>query len=256
MTPPLIAYSSLQDFREWFAAAVPVVTYHKLGPRPGRVRIKGLYVSNGLFRRQLEEWSEAGFRSGSIAEVGKTDGNPGKKVVLTFDDGFENVLRHGLEPMRSRGFTAIQFLVADLIGKSNEWEQREGETREALMDAGQVREWLAAGNEIGAHSCTHPHLTQIPLAQAREEIFSSRRKLEDVFGIPIRHFCYPYGDWNPAVRDLVAGAGYETAVTTEAGANPAGSDRLALKRFTVRYASRNWGNFGRVLRHWLGRFRG
>jgi peptidoglycan/xylan/chitin deacetylase (PgdA/CDA1 family) len=241
-------YTSLRGFEKQFATAVPALMYHKLGPRPRGVRLKGLYVSEALFRRQLAEWSAAKFQTGSVNVVGVKDGNPAKQFVLTFDDGFENVLRCGLEPMGSYGFTAMQFLVADLLGKTNEWEQREGEVTERLMDAKQVREWLAAGHEIGAHTCTHPHLTQVPLAQAREEIFASRQKLEDLFGVPVRHFCYPYGDWNPAVRDLVAEAGYETAVTTEAGVNQASADRFTLRRFTVRYPSRNWRNLFAALR--------
>jgi len=246
-------YTTLADFSAAFAEGVPLVTYHKLGPRPHGVRLKGLYVSDALFRRHLIEWSEAGFRAGSVGEAGMKDGNPAKQVVLTFDDGFENVLRCGLEPMRSHGFTAIQFLVADLVGKTNEWEQHEGEVAERLMDPTQIREWLAAGHEIGAHTCTHPHLTQVPLVQAREEIFASRKKLEDLFGRPVRHFCYPYGDWNPAVRDLVAEAGYETAVTTEAGVDRAGADRLALRRLTARYASRNWRNVFAAVRRMVSR---
>ena len=241
-------YTSLRGFEKQFATAVPALMYHKLGPRPRGVRLKGLYVSETLFRRQLDEWTAAGFGAGSVGEIGAKDGNPAKRLVITFDDGFENVLRCGLEPMRSHGFTAIQFLVADLVGKTNEWEQREGEVAERLMDVEQVREWLAAGHEIGAHTCTHPHLTQVPLAQAREEIFASRQKLEDLFGLPVRHFCYPYGDWNPAVRDLVAEAGYETAATTEPGVNLAGADRFTLRRFTVRYPSRNWRNLFVALR--------
>lgn len=246
-------YTTLRGFETPFATAVPVLMYHKLGPRPRGVRLKGLYVAEGLFRRQLDEWSEAGFGSGSIAEVGLQNGNAAKRVVLTFDDGFENVLRHGLGPMRQHGFTAIQFLVADLLGKTNEWEQREGEVAERLMDPTQIREWLAAGHEIGAHTGTHPHLTQVPPARAREEIFASRKKLEDLFGRTVRHFCYPYGDWNPAVRDLVIEAGYETAVTTEAGINLAGADRFTLKRFTVRYPSHNWRNFFAAMRRLVSR---
>ena len=246
-------YTTLRDFADWFAAAVPIVTYHKLGPRPRGVKLKGLYISDALFRRQLSEWSEAGFRAGSVNAVGTQHGNPAKQVVLTFDDGFENVRRCGLEPLRKHGFTAIQFLVADLLGKTNEWEQREGEAAERLMDAAQIREWLAAGHEIGAHTCTHPHLTRLPPAQAREEIFTSRQKLEELFGRPVRHFCYPYGDWNPAVRDLVAEAGYETAVTTEPGVNHAGADRRALRRLTARYASRNWENAWTAIRRCFAR---
>ncbi len=247
------AYSSLHGFESWFAAGVPVLMYHKLGPRPRGVRLKGLYASESMFRRQLQEWTAAGFRPAPVTDVGGQLGNPQKRVVLTFDDGFENVLRYGIPLMREHRFTAIQYLVADLLGKTNEWEQREGEVSERLMNPAQVREWMQAGHDIGAHTCTHPQLTQIPLDQAREEITASRKKLEDIFGVPVLHFCYPYGDWNPAVRELVAGAGYETAVITQAGINEPGTDRLALKRFTVRYASRNWKNLWAMVRRQFAR---
>jgi peptidoglycan/xylan/chitin deacetylase (PgdA/CDA1 family) len=96
---------------------------------------------------------------------------------------------------------------------------------------------LAAGHQIGSHTLTHPHLTQLPIGRAREEITSSRKKLEDLFQRPVDHFCYPYGDWKPAVRDLVAEAGYRTATTVDFGVNPPGADALGLKRVTARYAS-------------------
>ena len=149
------------------------------------------------------------------------------------------------------GTRYIDFLVPGLIGKENAWEIAEGEAREQLMDASQIRDWIAAGNSIGAHTCTHPHLTRISLAEAREEIRASRLRLEDQFGVPIRDFCYPYGDWNPDVRSLVEEAGFTTACTTESGVNRVGTDSLALKRFTARYASRNWRNVFDSLRRLL-----
>ena len=119
------------------------------------------------------------------------------------------------------------------------------------MDAGQVREWLAAGHDIGSHTLTHPFLTRLSTAQAREEVTASRKKLEDLFSRPILHFCYPYGDWNEAVRDLVAAAGYKTACTTDAGVNTAAESPLSLKRFTARYRSRTLKGVGERLTDWL-----
>ena len=106
------------------------------------------------------------------------------------------------------------------------------------MDASQVREWLAAGHEIGSHTLTHPFLTRLPPRRAKEEITASRKKLEDLFGRAVRHFCYPYGDWNAAVRDQVMAAGYTTACTTDAGVNTPADSPFTLKRFTARYPSR------------------
>jgi peptidoglycan/xylan/chitin deacetylase (PgdA/CDA1 family) len=241
-------YTKLGPFRDGFSTAVPVITYHKLGPRPSGVRLKGLYLSERLFGEQLAEWRAEGFSPGSPADVGLVPGNPNSRVAITFDDGFENVLRHGLEPLRRHQFTALQYLVADRLGKTNEWEQHYGEAPERLMDEAQVREWLAAGHAIGSHTLSHPHLTRIHIDQIRAEIGDSRKKLEDRFGVPVKHFCYPYGDWNRLTRDIAAEAGYETACTTVPGFNAPGEDRFALKRLTARYASRTWTNFLRPLR--------
>lgn len=235
-------YTRLAPFAGEFAAGRPILTYHKLGPRPHGVRLKGLYVSQALFRRQVQELKVTGYHSFLPSEWSKELPNSSRSIAITFDDGFVNALQHSLEPLREAGFRAIQFLVPGLIGKENAWEIAEGEARERLMGASQIREWIAAGHAIGAHTCTHPHLTRIPLAEAREEILSSRLRLEDQFGVPIRDFCYPYGDWNPAVRALVAEAGFTTACTTESGVNHRRTDSLTLKRFTARYASRNWRN--------------
>jgi len=230
-------YARLGPFRELFCQGNPILTYHKLGPRPGNVRLKGLYMSQRLFVGQLKELRAAGFSSGGLKDCA---GRPvPKRVVITFDDGYVNVLRYGLQPLAETRFIAIQFLVADLLGKSNEWDVPLGEAPEPVMDRSQVQDWLTAGHDIGSHTLTHPHLTQLSPSAAREEISASRKKLEDLFARPVQHFCYPYGDWNQAVRDLVEAAGYQTACTTIPGVNTPKISPFALKRFTARYASRN-----------------
>ena len=239
-------YSSLSPFRSVFEQGNPVLTYHKLGPRPAKVRIKGLYVSSRLFGRQLDELRAAGFASGTLEACAGPALS--KRIVITFDDGYTNVLRYGLQPLAVSGFRAIQFLVADLLGQHNTWDVPLGEVPEPMMDAAQVRDWLAAGHDIGSHTLSHPYLTKLPAAKAREEIAASRKKLEDLFGRPIVHFCYPYGDWNEAVRDLVRAAGYTTACTTDPGVNRPGDSPFLLKRFTARYASRNLKAFWTRLR--------
>jgi peptidoglycan/xylan/chitin deacetylase (PgdA/CDA1 family) len=158
------------------------------------------------------------------------------------------VFENALPIMREHGFRSIQFLVADLLGKTSQWQASSGEVAGALMDKAQVKDWLASGQEIGSHTLTHPRLTQISPAQAREEISGSKKKLEDSFGIAVEHFCYPYGDWNPAVRELVTEAGYASACTTKFGVNTTDADPFALKRFTVRYPSRKLKNLGAWLR--------
>lgn len=195
-------YSRLAPFRDLFRTANPVLTYHKLGPRPSGVRLKGLYVSAQIFCQQLRELRAAGLETGTLLQW---DATPPRQVILTFDDGYSNVLRNGLEPLAKHGFRAIQFLPANFLGKRNEWDVAAGEAPEAIMDVGQVREWIAAGHEIGSHTLSHPFLTRVSRDEAREEIATSRQKLENLFGRAVLHFCYPYGDCDDYVRELMRG---------------------------------------------------
>lgn len=232
-TPPY--YTSLEPFRALFAEGQPALMYHKLGPRPHGVRLKGLYISESLFARQMRELREAGYVSALPGE----DVGAGNTVVITFDDGYVNVLEHGAGVLRDNGFRALQYVVANEIGGHNRWDVAEGEVSASLMDVGQLREWLAAGQAIGSHTSNHVWLTRVPPAVAREEIAASKKILEDRFGIAIDHFCYPYGDWSPQVRDWVEEAGYRTACTTRFGVNTGATDRFAFNRVMVRYQSRS-----------------
>jgi peptidoglycan/xylan/chitin deacetylase (PgdA/CDA1 family) len=206
--PSLRYYSSLRPFGELFATFHPLLTYHHVGSRPPRVRLKGLYVSPKLFSQKIAELKSEGYETDAFGTIQSSQPNA-KRVFLTFDDGFADVFENALPVLRQHRFRSIQFLVADLLGKTSQWQASSGEVPGLLMDKAQVKDWLGAGQEIGSHTSTHPRLIQISPSQAREEISGSKKKLEDTFGIAVEHFCYPYGDWKPAVRDILAEVGYK-----------------------------------------------
>jgi peptidoglycan/xylan/chitin deacetylase (PgdA/CDA1 family) len=212
------------------ARGAAVFTYHKIGAPPQGCRDPFLYTKIVEFDRQLTTLREIGFRPARLGGVISPGNSFAGNFVITFDDGFRNVLDLGLEVLARHQIPAVQFIVSGLIGKQNEWDIAKGDSAEPLMDAAQIKQWLAAGHEIGSHSVTHRNLKQLNAAEAREEIFGSKKALEDTFGVEIRHFCYPFGGWTPAVRDLVAEAGYLTACTVEFGTVEAKADLFALRR--------------------------
>ena len=226
-------YSELAPFRAHFQEGHPILCYHKIEPAPAGARIRGLYVEPELFRKQIRELAEAGF---SFVPPGAA---PHPNIVtITFDDGFVSNLASAGPAMKEIGCQAMNYLVADRMGKSSDWETAEGGEARPLMDKAQIREWISAGNWIGAHTCTHPRLSQIPRDSAREEIFSSKKKLEDQFGQPVEHFAYPFGDYNEAVVELVREAGFKTGVTMDRGVNDRKTDPFRLKRWAARYPTR------------------
>src|SRR6266853_698306 len=209
---------------------VPVFAYHKIAAPPRATIDPFLYVGPQSFDKQLADLRRAGFTSASLSEMPTAQNQGMPKAVITFDDGCCNAFQNSLEPLARHGFRAIQFLVADFLGRKNEWDIAKRDSPEKLMDEHQVRDWMAAGHEIGSHSSTPTNLRNISGAQAREEISGSKKSLEDRFGLAIQHFCYPYGSWNESVRDLVAAAGYSTACTMAFGVNTAAAPRFELRR--------------------------
>jgi peptidoglycan/xylan/chitin deacetylase (PgdA/CDA1 family) len=244
-----IYFADLSPFRPLFSSGLPVLCYHKVGRKPAGAKLRGIYVSAGLFSRQMSQLRAEGYCSVSVDRL-STDKAPAREVLLTFDDGSLSVLQNAMEPMAAAGFRGINYLVSGLLGGVNEWDTVHGEVPDRLMDEVQVREWMSAGHEIGAHTKTHPKLSRISPAQAREEISGSKKSLEDRFGVPIRHFCYPYGDYSAQVRDMVVEAGYETAVTVDPGVWRGDTDRFLVPRIGARAHSLNFRN---VFKRLLGR---
>jgi peptidoglycan/xylan/chitin deacetylase (PgdA/CDA1 family) len=213
--------------------STPVFMFHRINALPATANWPQLYVAPKTFAAEIGTLKRAGARSLHLDDVLRPPQTQIEGFVLTFDDGFVSALEHAGPFLAGLGFRAINFLVADRLGMRNEWDAGIDHTMEPLMDAGQVRDWLNLGHDIGAHTLTHPHLDQIPLTQAREEIFAGKKKLEDTFGREVRHFAYPYGGFTPAVTDLVREAGFTTACTTVAGLAGSETPPFMLPRLNV-----------------------
>ena len=103
-----------------------------------------------------------------------------------------------------------------------------------VLDWDEVKEMSRAGISFGSHSMTHKILTTVSNEELQQELLGSwdtlRRHLDHV--LPV--FCYPNGNWDEAIGQAVAAAGYEAAVTTEFGyEEPDPRSLFGLKRINV-----------------------
>jgi peptidoglycan/xylan/chitin deacetylase (PgdA/CDA1 family) len=87
--------------------------------------------------------------------------------------------------------------------------------------------------EVGAHTRTHPRLTQCDGTQLHNEIHGSKAELEDLLALPVSQFCYPYGDQNDRVVAVTREAGFKAATTTHRGRAIPGTDPWRLPRIQV-----------------------
>lgn len=215
---------------------VPILTYHQIDAAPPRgAPFRSLYASPGAFGRQMAWLARLGYQGLCMSALMPylTGEKQGKVVGITFDDGYLNNLTSALPVLQRHGFSATCYVVSQRLGQTNDWDAAIGVAQARLMNAGHLREWLAAGQEIGAHSRQHARLTALPLAAAREEIAWPKAELEHITGQAVRHFCYPFGDYAPEHAAMVQQAGYSSATTTQRGRAHSGDNVFQLPRVPV-----------------------
>lgn len=216
-------------------STLPILCYHNVAPAPGNARFKLLYVHPDSFERQLWALRRLGLRGVSMSEGIERlrSGTVRGCVAFTFDDGYTDALATAAPLMKRYGFAATCYVVSDALGSYNRWDAEYVGERKPLMARGQLEQWLAAGMEIGSHSCSHPRLPQLPRAAMQQEIAESRAALHSMLGVPIVHFAYPFGHFTDETAELVRRAGYSSAVTVLPGVARASDDPLRLPRILV-----------------------
>jgi len=89
---------------------------------------------------------------------------------------------------------------------------------------------------FGAHTVTHPILTQISTIKAREEITGCRDRLHAELGFQPRLFAYPNGragDYNEKIISILKDEGFSMAFTTVPGIITSDIDWFEVNRFDV-----------------------
>jgi peptidoglycan/xylan/chitin deacetylase (PgdA/CDA1 family) len=156
-------------------------------------------------------------------------------VAITFDDGFGNVADHALAVLEKYRLPATIFVVSDFCGGRNNWpSQPSGSVPELpLMGWGDLRS-LPEGITVGAHTATHPDLTQLSDEACEREMTVSKNETEQRTAKRVRWLAYPYGATSTRVRDLAA-RHFDLAAGTKLRFLPPSPDRADLPRIDTFY---------------------
>jgi hypothetical protein len=90
------------------------------------------------------------------------------------------------------------------------------------------------GIEFGAHTLTHPDLTRLPLQNIETEMRASQDRIEQMLGVRVSSFAYPFGRFNASSR-AIAQKYFACAVSDRLGWVRQDSDLLALERLDAYY---------------------
>ncbi len=201
---------------------VPILMYHRIDDRYVESKLS---VSPESFARQMRFLKVHNYNVISLDEAAELfkEGSPipHNTVVVTLDDGYENNYTNAFDVLKEYHIPATVFIVTEWVGK------------EDFLSWDQLREMAEAGVSIGSHTSSHPHLPSIALSEAKEEIFKSRRIIEEELGRKVTFLCYPFGSFNGKIRELVKDAGYRGACAIHPGRDYSDKDIYALKRMKI-----------------------
>lgn len=212
-----------------------ILAYHRINPW---YENDPLSVSPLNFEKQIKYLINKGFKNVSIDEYEESR----KDFVITFDDGFYDILFFGFPVFKNLNLKVIIFVVVDFISTERVWERYKDYERDRFLKWEEVIYMAEEGIEFGSHTLTHPHLTEISEEKAKEEIFISKKIIEDKIGKEVKFFCYPYGEFNEKIIEMVKMAGYKGAVVTPKKFSNFKSHPFNLRRVGI-YGHNNFFTF-------------
>lgn len=190
---------------------VLVLCYHALSPAWSAT----LSITPERFERQVSLLLERGYRGVTFTEAVASPSR-GRVVAITFDDAYRSVIELGLPMLERFGLPATVFAPTDFIGAEKPlrwpgidcWLDGPHERELTPMSWNELRTLRDAGWEIGSHTGSHPHLTEMDERSLIDELERSKASCERNLSCSCTSLAYPYGDVDERVAASAARAGY------------------------------------------------
>ena len=189
----------------------------------------------------------------------------GKKILLTFDDGFISDYYFSKEILNPMGIRALHFIITDFMKiednvkskhflEYNLYPKWKGELipnhRDELinMRLKHLKFLISIGHEIGSHTKSHQRLSNIKSnMDLKSEIIDGADELETMIDNKINHFAFTFGDLESfSKRALdIAKTRFKYIYTGLRGNNAINPNNFSIKRDSIgfNYTKRLIGSF-------------
>lgn len=212
---------------------VPILMYHSIATAPNDAT-RALSVAPEAFAEQMALLGDRGFTPVNTAQLADSWRSgvalPARPVLVTFDDGYVGVHRHGLPVLAKHGFASTLFVSTGWLKGAYDT----GGGLDTMLDWDQVRKLAGEQVEIGGHSHTHPQMDQLPDDALWFELLRCKEIIADELGTRPVSFAYPYGYSSRRVRRTVREAGFAQSLAVGNGLARRRQGPYALQRVTVR----------------------
>ena len=260
-----LCFPATRVFGQKRRTRVPVLMYHSVSDNLfGRTHpYYQINTSPAIFARQMRWLRQNGYRTMDLTEMLaalETGQDVSKRVVITFDDGFQDFHTDAFPVMKQCGFGATIFLATDRI--------KDAPLRLEGVDYltwREVRELHSEGIRFGSHTVTHPDLRSLGPDQIDYELAYSKDTIEQKLGTPIESFAYPFAfpeedqGFARFLMDVLENQGFDNGVSSIIGRAHPGNNRFFLPRLPINSWDDEWllrakvqGGYDWV--HWPQRF--
>jgi len=165
---------------------------------------------------------------------------PEKPVIITSDDGFQDVYINGLPILKKYGYKMTVFLVTGAVGedeserKTNEYFEKGsgyGSPTRPLLIWPEIEEMYEYGCEFQSHTVNHVRLGLASDEDVLYELKQSKEDIESHLGNEVMFVALPKGNYNPDKEPLFEKAGYRGALRHAGGAEDLSTiDLYSIKR--------------------------
>ena len=205
------------------AESAVVLIYHRFGEDP----YPSTSVTIEQFEAQIEHLAGGGYTVLPVPEIlAAIDAGtplPERTVGITVDDATRSTFEQAWPRLEKAGFPFTVFVSTDAVDQGHA----------GIMSWDELRQLTAAGVTIGNHSAAHGYMWQGDSDENRADLLRAQRRIKEELGVDAALFAYPFGEWNGALRALVAELGFAAAFGQHSGVVAAHSDRLNLPRFAL-----------------------
>ena len=221
-----------------------VLCYHAIEDQSDDPVLAPYGVPPKLFAEHLDTLTRRGFHfvtpEQAAAFISAGAPLPRRPVLLTFDDGYADLVDVARDALRPRNIEALAFVVTGSASGTNEWDQAHGARTVRLLSAEDRATLATLGMEIGSHSQTHAEMPLLDEPLQAAEAMVSADALEAQGLKRPRFFAYPFGFSSEASKHAVREAGYLAAFGCRPDWVDRDSDRFDLPRLVVLATDRGW----------------